>query len=790
MENSKNIKILDFIIIGVISLVFFACPLFFTGLAAQGVGFEKMMLFYFLVLVGTVAWATKGIAEGELKIKRTPLDLPIISIISIFIISTIFSVSSQDSLIGSYGNSAKGLIAALSFALFYYLVVNNVNAKKIKMMFWLFLSSSSLIIIYSLLQVLGIFVLPLSFTKITNFNPLGSLSSLTMFSVMVLPLLIIGASQISEIHSKLKNKAFLTLFKIILIAVAVATLAILTLLKGFTFWPAAIIAMVIVLMFLMSKIVKIKKNNLAIPLIAFLVLIILLVLGNFNIISLNLPSEVSLSRSLSWDIAKDSLAKDPFFGSGPSTFYYSFSKYKSLDFNESPLWNIRFDSASGVLFEMLANIGAVGTILVIILTLIALSLCFITIIKTENKEIQSISLATFSSFVVAIIFSLLFTVNNSFILLSVLIACLAVVSSINVYHEKLKTINLSLKASPKYALALSAIFLSVSAGVVILFTMGGKMYLADIYVKDSLLSEDVDEKILKLQEAVVLAPYQDVYYTKLANNYIILANQKASEGDENFSEYLKLAIDSAKKAVEISPKKAINNESLALIYENSSFYVRGSLEWAESYYKKLADLDPSSPMVYVRLALIDMTRSNEEEDAEEKKYNIAEAIKKYDKAIELKPDLSSAYYGKSVAHERSGNIDEAIEQLKRAVLTSSENMDYRFELGRLYFNRGMSQANLAQNASEDIAIDDMSAEEGEESNDLSVEQVKPSTTEIKRNDDISLAEQFFLSILQVAPNHANARYSLAVLYKKIGEKDNAKIMVDSLLEALPSNVSA
>ena len=104
------VKFLDFIIIGSITLIFFLCPLFFTGLVAQGAGFEKMILFFLLVLIGVVAWVTKGVVEGELNLKRTPLDIPIIATLIIFAISTILSISSKDSLVGAYGNSSRGFI--------------------------------------------------------------------------------------------------------------------------------------------------------------------------------------------------------------------------------------------------------------------------------------------------------------------------------------------------------------------------------------------------------------------------------------------------------------------------------------------------------------------------------------------------------------------------------------------------------------------------------------------------------------------------------------------------------
>src|SRR3990167_707003 len=157
MEEKKPItkqqivtnKGLDFVIIGTIFLAFFLCPLFFTGLVAQNMGFEKITLFYFLTLLGAVAWVTKAVIVGELHIKRTPLDWPIVAMLAIFITSTVLSISQKDSLVGTYGNQAKSLSALIIFALFYYLVINNINSKRIKLLFWGIIGSASIIVIYS-----------------------------------------------------------------------------------------------------------------------------------------------------------------------------------------------------------------------------------------------------------------------------------------------------------------------------------------------------------------------------------------------------------------------------------------------------------------------------------------------------------------------------------------------------------------------------------------------------------------------------------------------------------------
>ncbi len=791
---SRSSSGLDFIIVGAIMLVFFLCPLFFTGLAAQGIGFEKLILFYFLVLIGVVAWVTKGVIMGELKLKRTPLDIPILATLVIFAISTILSVSAKDSLIGAYGSAAKSLSALFIFALFYYLVVNNLDAKRIKKVFWSFIISSGLLIVFSLLQLMEIHLLPFELLKNRGFNPIGSLSGLTMFVLAVLPLMVVAATQIRELMPS-ANKALVAAVKVLLGLVTIAGLAILALLNGFTFWPIGIVGLVIVLMFFLAKIIKVSGNNMIIPLTAFLALIILLVLGNFNIVNLGLPAEVSLSRQASWDISKSAVMENPVFGSGPSTFYYDFAKFKSGEFNNSTLWNVRFDSASGSLFEILATVGLLGFISVIVIALISLSITFLTLIKTNKASEHSILLGMFASLISVLLLATLFALNNTMILITMLIAIFAVSSSLVMYPEKFKEFNLSFRSSPKYALALAAIFLCVSAGVVVLFTMGLKMYLADMYARKALDAGKPAEKIQILQRAVSLAPYQDTYYISLANNYMALANQAALSGKNQADVGVNLsqAIENGKQAVEISNNRASNNESLALIYENASFYTRGALEWAEQLYNEVIKLDPKNPTPHLRIALVNMARANVETDPEEKKYYISEAIKKYDDSIAKKGDLAAAYYGKAIAAEKLGDSDDAIEQLKRANLVARNNLDYRFELGRLYFNRGVSQPKIAQDAFDKISKQDLTPDMGPgtttPATELSVTPARETGSVVKKNSDLSAAEQLFLSIVAANQNHANAIYSLAVLYQKTGEIDNTRSAVDKLFSILVDEAS-
>lgn len=372
-------------------------------------------------------------------------------------------------------------------------------------------------------------------------------------------------------------------------------------------------------------------------------------------------------------------------------------------------------------------------------------------------------------------------------LITILLSVLTVSTAIYLYPDKFSSLKLSFRSSANYALALAAIFLVVSASVVVMFTLGLKMFIADVYARESLLAPELDAKIEYMEQAISLAPFQDSYYINVANHYMSKANQAAIGGRNKAAvgEFLGLALDNGKQAAEKSPKRAANNEALALIYENASFYTRGALEYAENLYKKNIDLDPVNPVPHFRMALVNMARANAETDEIEKKYYIEEAVKKYDDAIGIKGDLSAAYYGKAIASEKIGQVDDAIDMLNMAVMYSSSNLNYRFELGRLYFNSGAAQFSLTQGASQEIAEDELSPDGSSINGDeLSVGKTAGSDSTIEINQNLILAQQLFLSILVADENNANARYSLAVLYHKVGQIDNARIMVDSLLGIL------
>lgn len=784
-KNKNENKILNFLIFAPLVLIFFLCPLFFTNLTAQGIGFDKVFLFSALALVSLISWITKSAIYGELTIKKSLLNLFIIFSWLALLVSSFLSVGQKDSFIGSYGNISKSFVTISIFVLFYYLLVNNLNAQKIKILYWSFFSSVFLVIVYSFLQIFGVFILPWSFTHFNNFNPLGSMSSLAMFLAIALPFFVINLSQIKVIHPNIRKslEVFLKIFVWIGIIISLVALYVL---NGFTYWPITIVGVALVLAFFLTKKIGVNSSDLLIPVVIFFVLVALSVLGNLNFIKTDLPAEVSLSTDASFDIAKNSLKENAFFGSGLSTFYYDFNKYKEVSFNESALWNIQFDNASGIFSELISTVGIFGASLIFLTLLVLLYISLFSILKTEAEDLKPIVVSLFSSLVVAILFSLFFSFNNSLISFLMLLLCFGAASVFAIHPKEMNIIKINLKSAPRYAMVLAIIFLIISSGVIVFLVHGVKMYLADVYIKKAVLSQDINYRIEKTGQAIFLAPFQDNYYLIQSNNYLLLAQREAKKenNQNNMVDAVNLSIATAKKALEISPKNVINMKNLAFIYENATGYTSGAIEWADMLYKNILEISPNNPEPYLKMGIINMARANAEKDEEEKNNYIKEAIKNYDEAIAKKINFATAYYAKAIALESQNNTDLSIEELKKAVIADSNNTDYQFELGRLYFNKGITPANLSQVATEEI----ISGEEKEAG--LSVEgEGVGQVGRISRNENINTAEQLFFNILSINKDHANAKYALALLYQKLNEKERATAMIKSLLETLQDEQS-
>jgi len=383
-------EICDFIILWPLMLLVFLIPFFFLPFTPQLTEFSKQILFFTIVLFGYLAWFGKGIIDKKLILRRTPLDIPILAFLGAYALATVFSADRVASVLGSYGQGSLSLLSVIFYALLYFIVVSNINTyKKVLSLCVGILASNFVLTAFFLLQTFNIFVLPFQFAKNNAFSPLGSLSSLAIFC----------AFDLTFACAFLLKPKMKIIWRMLILILALANLLILNAINFKISWYVLILAMFMILGFGLAKERdRLAKKWLAIPAFILIFAIFTTTLGIPSIIRGKIPSEVSLSPGLSFQIARNTVWRGFFkflFGSGPETFGYDFSQERPADFNQNLIWNIRFEKANNTYAELLATTGSLGILTYIVILLIFIGSISLILVKPKKESFLNFTAGEF-----------------------------------------------------------------------------------------------------------------------------------------------------------------------------------------------------------------------------------------------------------------------------------------------------------------------------------------------------------------------------------------------------------
>jgi len=747
-QRTITTKLCDWIVNVSFVMLFFGLPLFFTGLNFQGLSFEKQMYFYFWILLALVFWAIKGVIIGEMKIRRTPLDIPILVFVVAYVLATIFSVDRWHSFWGYFGDPSRGLASVLALVIAYYLFFNTFTKSKIKWVMGSLVISNFLVVLWTILTVMNWNPLPLKMLQAIPASFMGSFTGLTIFFGFMMPLLVVAAMKIKQ--SSLNNVfkiGGLSITVITIVLNLVAFLALYAFIPWFE-WMAIIVGVVIFLVFILSGIVKTSASAWSwLPASVFVMLMVLLIGGeSINIARVNIPAEVHVNYDLSANIAKNALKENFVLGSGPATYGYNFSLFRDKDFNLNSLYNLRFYQGTGVFFEAPATVGMLGTVALVVALLSYLSVSFYLLMIDKDKD-KLYSLGFFSSAFIFLLIAAAVRTEGSIIILGSLISAFALAVVLKESNSQEKYINLSLKASPKFALALAFIFMVISASVIFLFVFIGKAYTADIYAGLSARNQQVNEdSVNKIVRAISLYGNEPKYYVQLSQYFFVLANNEAmKKGDAaTITGYLNNAVASATKARDLSKNDVSIVEALAQVYENSALYVTDSITLAEDAYKKALELEPHNPNFQLKLGQIKVAQAGLKKDEGEKKQLAEEAKGFFQKSVDEKANFDAGLYNLALVQEALGDVDGSIENMQKAYLIDRQNINYAFNLGRLYHKRG-------------------------------------------GDDDLKLAEILYKNSSALNEKEMNPHFYLGLLLEKMKEKDQAVAEYQKVIDLLPAS---
>jgi len=781
-------KVCNFIIKYSIYALVLLMPLFWLSWTIEAYEFNKQYLLVFLIGLAFVAWLAKMvIVQKKIVFRRTPLDVWVLVFMAVTILAGIFSVDNISSWLGFYGRFSGSVIGLLSLCIMYFIITNNgqriisnknkqhtinlaldkPDSKKLfglslEKIINLFLFSSIIITITAYFSVFNVWSkipgLP-DIMSFRSFNPVsGSLEGLSIFLTAVIGLvvgiLLIG---IKNKKSEIKNK----LNYIVYYGLVFSSLILLLLIDFKPAWIVlGIVMLILLLVCLWTRILREKVNLLILPIILLLVS----VLGVYgvwtdfyaqapNFIKVSLPQELILSHQITEDITWQSLKEYPVLGSGQGTFLTNFARFKPAEFNQSDFWNIRFDKASNHLMEMVGTTGILGILSYASLVFVFLLILFLFLLRVKSSRIKSskrlwllffpLILAWLSLFVAQFVY----LENTVLTFFFWLFMALIVVVWQKVQDKPFKKISFSFKELPEVGLVMNIILLILIFGLISLFYLGGRFYLAEIKFRQPV--ETSEQAVQNIEKAVNLNKYRENYRRSLSQAYLVSAWNEANKAQEEqntqlLQAYASGAIQQARFAVTLAPESVAAWENLGIIYRDSSGLVGGTLPFALEAYANAVELEPTNPFFYRELCRLNLI-------SEEKDWD--KTIEHCQKAVDLKQDYLDAHIQLAMVYEQKGELEEALNQMK-SVLDKLKGVSFQrgsdlagaateiyFQLGRLHFNLNHIE------------------------------------------EAIAMFEQAVI----ITPQYANGRYALGLSYQVNGRNEDALIQFQIVDQLVPGN---
>jgi cytochrome c-type biogenesis protein CcmH/NrfG len=793
-------RVINYCLLALVFLV----PIFFLPLTSEAREFNKQSLLILAVLVMLVAWVIKVLTTRAVSWVKTTLDYVLVGYGLVYLLASYFSIDRASSFLGYWGRFTGSAISVLALILMYFLVVNNLRSRKVtQRLIDVFMASSAVVTIYSLLQLFGWYVLP-SFTQSRSFNTVGSMVALSIFGVC--SILIYQWQLWAHPYASVLRKTITSVL-------IVLSLTMMFMINAFIGWLVLALGM-IVFMALGMVISNHEQNNqnqnwFWKPMLVLVVAILFVAfqilpssLNPRNMVSANLPIEIQLSNSATFNLVKNSMSggiKTASLGSGPGTTGIAFGEIKPADLNKTVVWSLNFDRASNELANIMIETGILGLIAFEAVSILFLLYGLFFLLRQVNHPGRMQAFAFFVLWAALYITHFFYFFNTTFYFLYWLSIAVFMAIVHSAGQEQSEDANYNFSQTPRAAL--SWMFASLLMLALILV---GAFFEASVYVAEASYTNGVnilnqtDPNFEKAENnftrAVNLNPYRDVYHLANAQNLIFLASIEAAKKDpniQNINDWIANSVNEGKAATQVSPGKASNWSALAQIYNAiRPLGVQGTATAAASAWNEAIKHDSKNPALYVQLAaayvdassIIDPsiagditkdadhdgladdmeaklgsdpnnsdTNGNSFTDGDEVKagFNPAgagrlsasvlgqftkvdnallkQAEDVLDKAISLKADLPDPYIAKARVFEKEKNLNDAKKVLDDAAAKFPFNANILFEQGRITYNNG----------------------------------------------DQAGAEKIFNNVLKLQPKHADALFSLGLIYEP---KDKAKAL--------------
>lgn len=727
--------------IGIMFIVFFT-PIFFIPSLFFTPQFSKTILVFSILVISFCLVIISILKHGRLNLPWgktyffTAL-VPVVLLVSAFV--------SQTPVLSLLGRSFE--IDTFVFLLFMFLLTFLTGAffQKGQQIFYSYIAFFGVAMILTLFELIrfifGANVLSFGLFTSIDSNPVGKLYDLGILYGAVLLLSLISIEMFS--FNKIFKKILYILFVVALVFLAVINFSLLWMVL------VAISFMFLLYNFLTGKIKNKKSLKISVVTLCMLFISIVFILPLGKTLSesfsnkLNISvMEVRPSWSTTFEMSKEVLSTNLYFGIGLNRFSSQWQLSKPEGINVTPFWNIDFTNTIGFIPTFLVTSGAFGFLAWIIFLVFFLRAGFVSLFsKTENSFLKYL---TVSSFFVSLYFwvmSFVYVPGNVIIVFTFFFTGLFFASLHKENILKSKEIVFSQNPRTSFVMILMLVLsmlLSLAFGYIALEKFVSAYYFNKAVVTFS-QNNDIETAENYMLKAISLDK-NDIYYRAFVSLEIAHLNKivasvtgsQVSDAVKNeFQTVLRNAIASAGQAINVDNTNYQNWAILAKIYQEiAPLGLEKAFENATASYEEAIKRSPSNPEIYLSLARLETTRKD---FVKSKKY--------ISSALSQKPNYSEALFLRSQIEVAEGNLSGAIISMENISLISPSDAGVFFELGLLKYN----------------------------------------------NKDFSGAVDAFGKAINIIPQYSNAKYFLGLSFDEIGKKADAIQQFKDIAVLNPNN---
>ena len=599
-------KIGYFVILGTIVVI----PLFFAPVTSEFYEFNKQYLLVLSSLVLLVIWTASFVINRQVRLVRSPLGLPLLALLATWVLSTVLRTPNKFDALIEPGQTAT----MLGLVLFFFTSVNLIRHKKeLEFLIYGLILSTGVLSIVTILFSSGLLpqIIPFNFMKTPLWSPTGNSLATVIFLATLLPLHIV-------------------------------------------------------------LILKDKSNSTKTLLLSLSLLGSIIAGGllTYRLFGQGIASRPAfLPQSVSWAIALESLKSSPLLGTGPATYLVNFSRFRPISFNLSPLWNVRFTSASNYYLQIMSTLGILGLLAYVFVIIKSLNLFVQAVKSTSESPFRILALGSGLSLIAAFTLQLFTPVSLVslfliFTLILILVQSFKQMGSSMVHEANIDIVAASDSGIHSPILPIVSFGLALTLVVPIVY-LGIRGYIAEIYFQNALRSAAANQgkgTYDNLIAAMRTNPYRDSYRVAYSQTNLLLANTAAAkqeltpEDRNTITQLIQQSIREAKNAVSLNPVKVTNVENLANVYRNLVNFAQGADVWTVASYRQAILLDPVNPNLRISLGGVLYATKNYDE-----------AIRFFQQAVDLKPDQANAYYNLAAAYREKGDNRNAFTAMQAVV---------------------------------------------------------------------------------------------------------------------------